>query len=57
MNFILKHKGYEVWANFDDSARVYELFFDENAEVYVGVVDSLAEARVVARQLIDEVTA
>ena len=45
MKLIAKKKGYEIWAQFDQSAQVYELFFDPEGETYTGwAVDSLKDA-------------
>jgi hypothetical protein len=49
MRLIAKQKGHEVWAKFDHSAQVYELFFDREGETYTGwAVDSLKDAQVAA---------
>jgi hypothetical protein len=45
MKLIAKKQGYEIWAQFDHSACVYELFFDSEGESYTGwCVDSLKDA-------------
>ncbi len=37
--------GFEVWAKWDDSAEIYELFASENGDDYIGCCDTLKEAR------------
>lgn len=55
MTLITKIKGYEIWAQFDQSAQVYELFFDNEGETYTGwYVDSLKDAKVAAQYIIKE---
>jgi hypothetical protein len=45
MRLITKQNGYEIWAKFDQSAQVYELFFDREGETFTGwSVDSLKDA-------------
>ena len=34
MRFITKQGSIEIWAQFDESAEVYELFFDKEGETY-----------------------
>ena len=47
MRLIAKQNGYEIWAQFDQSAQVYELFFDREGESFTGWnVDSLKDAAV-----------
>lgn len=56
MKLIKKKNGYEIWAQFDTSAAVYELFFDSEGETYTGwSVDSLKDAAVAAEYIINEV--
>lgn len=54
MRLILKKSGYEVWAKFDPTARVWELFTEEEGECYVGCADTLAEAHAVANHWLAE---
>jgi hypothetical protein len=42
-------KGLEVWAAWDDSAEVYELFTDAEGEGYIGCADTKQEAVKIAR--------
>jgi hypothetical protein len=44
MHRIVDVKGFEVWARYDSTAEVYELFAN-----YIGYADTLAEARQVGR--------
>lgn len=58
MKLIAKKQGYEIWAQFDQSAQVYELFFDNKGESYTGwSVDSLKDAKVAVQHILAEVTA
>jgi hypothetical protein len=43
-----------VWAQFDDSADVIELFTDPEGEGYVGCADDNAEAYKVAVEWVEE---
>lgn len=55
MLFIAKKSTVEIWAQFDQSAQVYELFFDREGEAFTGwAVDSLKDAKHVASQIIEE---
>ena len=55
MRKVLEKNGYEVWASWDATAEVYELFNDkEEGSCYVGVADTLAEAVIVAQWYVDE---
>ena len=55
MKFIAKQNGYEIWAQFDQSAQVYELFFDREGESFTGwEVDSLKDAVVAAKYIFAE---
>ena len=52
---ILKKNGYEIWAKFDQEAKVYELFFEKECESYTGwAVDSLKDAKSACKYIIDE---
>ena len=58
MRLIAKKRGYEIWAQFDQSAQVYELFFDREGESYTGwAVDSLKDAAAAVQHILAEVTA
>jgi hypothetical protein len=58
MLFITKKHGFEIWAKFDQSAQVYELFFDREGESFTGwAADSLKDARHLAPQIIEQATA
>lgn len=55
MKLIHKTRTYEIWAKFDQSAQVYELFFDKEAESYTGWnADSIKDAEDCARHIIEE---
>jgi hypothetical protein len=55
MKLIAKQSGYEIWAQFDQSAKVYELFFDNEGESYTGwCVDSLKDATAAVKHILAE---
>lgn len=55
MRLIAKQNGYEIWAQFDQSAQVYELFFDREGESFTGWnVDSLKDAASAAKHIFAE---
>lgn len=55
MTFIAKQRNLEIWAQFDHTAGVYELFFDNQGETYTGwFVDSLADARAAAKYIFED---
>lgn len=55
MTLITKKHGYEIWAQFDQTAQVYELFFDNNGESYTGwSVDSIKDAQAASVYIINE---
>lgn len=55
MTLIAKRNGREIWAQFDQTAQVYELFFDDQGETYTGwCVDSLADAKAAAKYIVEE---
>lgn len=55
MKLITKKHGYEIWAQFDQSAQVYELFFDNEGQTYTGwAVDSIKDAQVASTYIIQE---
>lgn len=52
---ILKKNGYEIWAKFNQEAKVYELFFEKECESYTGwAVDSLKDAESASRYILEE---
>jgi len=52
---ILKKNGYEIWAKFDQTAQVYELFFEQECESYTGWnADSIKDAEHSAPHIIEE---
>ena len=58
LTLISARKGWEMWAKFDQSAQVYEIFFDQECESYTGwAVDSLKDAKKAAEYIIAEHTA
>jgi hypothetical protein len=58
MLLITKKQGFEIWAQFDQSAQVYELFFDREGESFTGwAADSLTDARHIAPRIIEEAMA
>lgn len=45
----------EVWAQFDEEAQMYELFYDEDGQSYTGwCVDTMKEARAAANYIVNE---
>ena len=55
MLLITKKSGIEIWAQFDQSAQVYELFFDNEGLTYTGwAVDSIKDALVASTYIIQE---
>jgi hypothetical protein len=55
MTLITKKHGFEIWAQFDQSAQVYELFFDREGESFTGwAADSLKDAQYLAPQIIEQ---
>lgn len=58
MKLIQRKRNIEIWAQFDQEAQVYELFFDNQGESYTGwAVDSLKDAQEVAKYIFEEQTA
>lgn len=51
---IYASNGYEVWAKYDKSAELYELFTDKDGVGYVGCSDTLEEADVIAKDWVQE---
>ena len=55
LTLINASKGWEMWAKFDESAQVYEIFFDQECESYTGwSVDSLKDAKKAVQYIIQE---
>ena len=54
MRKILAKKGYEVWAKWDATAEVFELFSDSDAVGYIGFAETIAEATKIGHWHIDE---
>jgi hypothetical protein len=54
MILIAKCKNLEVFAHFDDSAKVYELFASDTGGDYIGCADTLPECRKLAREWFTE---
>ena len=54
MTKIFSSRHYEVWAKFDPTAKVYELFASRDATDYIGCADTKAEALKVAKRWVDE---
>ena len=55
MKLISKQNGYEIWAQFDQTAQVYELFFDNEGQTYTGwAVDSIKDALAASTFIIQE---
>lgn len=54
MKRIANRNGFEVWAHFDRTAKVYELFASEDGGDYVGDADTLSQAQKYAEQWISE---
>lgn len=55
MRLITKKNGIEIWAEFDQTAQVYELFFDNEGQTYTGwCVDSIKDAEVASKYIIEE---
>ncbi len=58
MKLIQRKRNIEIWAQFDQEAQVYELFFDNQGESYTGwAVDSLRDAQEAAKYIFEEQTA
>lgn len=55
MKLITKKNGIEIWAQFDQTAQVYELFFDNEGQTYTGwCVDSIKDAEAASKYIIEE---
>jgi hypothetical protein len=46
--------GREIWAKYDESAELYELFYSEECDDYCGCADTKAECKAVAREIANE---
>jgi hypothetical protein len=58
MTLVEKQGNREIWAQFDQTAQVYELFFDNQGETFTGWnVDSLKDARAAAKHIFAEMLA
>jgi hypothetical protein len=58
MTLVAKQGSREIWAQFDQTAQVYELFFDNQGETFTGWnVDSLKDARAAAKYIFAEMLA
>jgi hypothetical protein len=58
MTLVAKQGNREIWAQFDQTAQVYELFFDNQGETFTGWnVDSLKDARAAAKHIFAEMLA
>jgi hypothetical protein len=44
----------EVWAQFDPTAEVWELFASKECDDYLGCADTLTEAKAVAREWFED---
>jgi hypothetical protein len=51
---IYEAKGYEVFANWDSSAQVFELFLSDTGGDYIGCADTRIEAKELAKRLVAE---
>jgi hypothetical protein len=55
MTLITRKNNMEIWAQFDHTAKVYELFFDPEGESYTGwYVDSIKDAREAAKYILED---
>lgn len=55
MILITRKNNVEIWAQFDQTAQVYELFYDNQGQTYTGwCVDSLKDAQAASHYIIDE---
>ena len=58
MTLVARKGNREIWAHFDQSAQVYELFFDPEGETFTGWnVDSLKDAKAAAKYIFAEMLA
>ena len=54
MRKVLEKHGYEVWARWDATADVYELFNDRDDGAYIGFAESLTEATKIGTWWVEE---
>jgi hypothetical protein len=57
MRKVFEKVGYEVWAKWDSSAEVYELFNDavcDEGTVWIGYADTIEEAHEIGKQYVYE---
>jgi len=55
MRLIAQKHGYEIWAQFDQDAQVYELFYDREGETYTGwACDSIKDALAASKYIFEE---
>jgi hypothetical protein len=58
MVHITTKNGFEIWAQFDQTAQVYELFFDSEGESFTGWnADSIKDANYLAPRIIEQAMA
>jgi hypothetical protein len=53
MILLAQRRGRKIYAQLDQTAEVWELFFDTDGEGYAGYADSLGEAREMAEWVLD----
>lgn len=54
MERIAARDGYEVWAGFEPTSQVWQMYASETCEDWIGDADTLEEARTFAEQWITE---
>jgi hypothetical protein len=57
MQKVYQRHGYEAWAKWDDTAKVYDLFNDavcDDGTVWIGYADTIEEARKIGEQYVYE---
>lgn len=54
MTKVYSKGGFEIWAQYDHTADVYELFYSPDGDDYCGCVDTMAEARKLAQKIVAE---
>lgn len=58
MTLVAKQGNREIWAAFDQSSQVYELFFDREGKTFTGwYVDSIKDAKIAAKHIFAELAA
>jgi hypothetical protein len=55
MILLAQRHGRKIYAQHDQTADVWELFFDTDGEGYAGYADSLGEAREMAKWVLDDI--